>query len=1015
MAKKAKKTKSKIPYGLTISRSENKYTFKWSKGETYKDGQQVAYSLNSGKYKALKVSATATTVNTGTAIKAADYFPTAGKTKKLSKVKFRIRGNADSGSGKKKDHDTWSNWAYKEITLRPPSAPAIAFELDETLSNKGTFNWSLDTSSDSLCPFTDTIYQTAFGPTAEGPRWGAEVAGQSASGSLTNEETYPSGSSYSRWFRIRARGMAGESAFSEAQHIYALPARCDVSDALVEVSDGGYRITLNFDVMEDLALYPIDSVTPEYTFATPGAGMSVPYGASWTSAELTVGPTMRSVQFNTTETLQEDQMLFVRITTAHDKGTTTGSPYAVAVGGSYGTLKAPTISDASTDTSNNSVSITANTTSEVPDAQTIVWYQPAGAPMRCLGSAKSDTATSFKVDALASSDVFGVQNIVGTLTAGTTAAGNPDYTVSASLASAITWGTAPASVPKDVAATATGSDSALVTWSWSYSGAVSAVISWAQTKDAWESNEEPSSVTVSKLHAPEWNIIGLTAGVTWYFRVRFMTSDTSGGEWSEITDAATVNLSSAPTTPALTLSRTTITVGQTVTAGWAYASGDGTSQAHAEIWEMTVSSDGITPSALIAATDTEQQLIFSPEWADGTTHYLSVRLTSASGMTSGWAPVVAITVAPAASCTISATSLTYGYTVYDDDAKTESHTVTALEALPLSVTVTGAGNAGETTLAIERAESFRGARPDESTLDGFDGETIYLAMIHGAGTFTVVYDDLLGSLDDGAKYTLTATVTDDYGQTAEASQAFEVHWSHKAGIPGATVAADDGRLAVTITPTAPTDAADDDVCDIYRLSIDKPQLIYQGAAFGSSYVDPYPALGPEGGHRIVTRTASGCITADDVPAWYDTTADDADYLDDAAIIIDFDDGERVRIPYDISLDNTFDKDFESTQYLGGAVQGDWNPAVGRTLSIDADLILDAGDENVEKLRDLAVYSGLCHIRTSDGSSFAGNVDVQEKRTQRSPKMAITLSITRVDPEGTEAMTLEEWQEAEGME
>ena len=148
MAKKAKKTKSKIPYGLTISRSENKYTFKWSKGETYKDGQQVAYSLNSGKYKALKVSATATTVNTGTAIKAADYFPTAGKTKKLSKVKFRIRGNADSGSGKKKDHDTWSNWAYKEITLRPPSAPAITFELDDTLSNKGTFNWSLDTSSD---------------------------------------------------------------------------------------------------------------------------------------------------------------------------------------------------------------------------------------------------------------------------------------------------------------------------------------------------------------------------------------------------------------------------------------------------------------------------------------------------------------------------------------------------------------------------------------------------------------------------------------------------------------------------------------------------------------------------------------------------------------------------------------------------------------------------------------------------------------------------------------------------
>lgn len=331
----------------------------------------------------------------------------------------------------------------------------------------------------------------------------------------------------------------------------------------------------------------------------------------------------------------------------------------------------------------------------------------------------------------------------------------------------------------------------------------------------------------------------------------------------------------------------------------------------------------------------------------------------------------------------------------------------------MTVTVTGAGNAGETTLAIARAESFRGARPDESTLDGFEGETIYLASIHGEGEFTVIYDDLLGSLDDGAKYTLTATVTDDYGQTAEVSQTFEVHWSHKAGIPDATVAADNDRLAVTITPIAPTDAADDDVCDIYRLSIDKPQLIYEGASFGLSYVDPYPALGPEGGHRIVARTASGCITAGDVPAWYDTTADEKDYLGDAAIIIDFNYGERVRIPYDISLDNSFDKDFESTQYLGGAVQGDWNPAVGRSLTIDADLILDVNDENVEKLRDLAAYAGICHIRTSDGSSFAGNVDVQEKREQRSQKMAVTLSITRVDPEGTEAMTLEEWQEAEG--
>jgi hypothetical protein len=137
-----------------------------------------------------------------------------------------------------------------------------------------------------------------------------------------------------------------------------------------------------------------------------------------------------------------------------------------------------------------------------------------------------------------------------------------------------------------------------------------------------------------------------------------------------------------------------------------------------------------------------------------------------------------------------------------------------LEHLPIAATVTGAGDNGITTAAIVRAEDYHIYRPDDSEIDGYAGEQIVAMSQVGEDQMTITYDDLVGHLDEGAKYIIRFTVQDEYGQTASTEYRFRVNWAHSAGIPTATVKADKYQRMVMITPTAPMNYATGDVCDI---------------------------------------------------------------------------------------------------------------------------------------------------------------------------------------------------------
>ena len=320
----------------------------------------------------------------------------------------------------------------------------------------------------------------------------------------------------------------------------------------------------------------------------------------------------------------------------------------------------------------------------------------------------------------------------------------------------------------------------------------------------------------------------------------------------------------------------------------------------------------------------------------------------------------------------------------------------------MTLSVSGAGTGGMTTVSITRAGNCSIERPDGSVLDGFDGETIFTATYSGQlSSHNIRLEDITGRLDDGCAYWLTCTVYDELGQSVTNKQRFVVAWTHQAEAPTASVVID-GNIA-KITPTAPASFAEGDICEIYRLSKDKPELVVRGV-FGTTYVDPYPASG--GGYRVVDVTKNGDYMAATAPAWVDVAHDLVFY----GILFDFDEGEQISLPYNIELKNEFEKDFKRTRYLNGSLQGDWNAGVERDTTLTT-VIEKTDNVSMAAVRELAAYAGICHVRTPEGSSFDADVQVSESGEYSSALITYELKCQRIDPEGEAGMTLADWEES----
>lgn len=1010
MAKKnvTKKVTTKEPSGLSIKREGSNFIISWKIADSdYARGQQLQVRINGYKWEDISGVGVKTTTK-AYAITPADFFPNTSR--KLLNIDFRIRGwRKDEVKETSTTITTYtyrrSAWATKRYTIAKPNTPTLTATLSESEYNVTTFAWDTKgaTGTDATW-FTDVVYQTILVQNCQSGAssqnwsrsatgWGT-ASGLSATGSTSKTEVLANVSK-TRFFRVKARGPAGETDWRYAQHVYARPREAEITSLEVKDNTGGYQVTMKWKAANTKA-HPLDKAVVQYADVIPGPNMTCPSGANWNdvvSVKDTDGTTAAAFIIDTAPAL--DHAIFFRIMTEHDPYDTSRA-YCEPVTNSRVIAELTPPSNLSvTHISGKIYEVSATNNCEISDSHIVISVLkngssnvirkgviPAGStdPIRIKTSASTETGFSILAQAEAGSGGH------------------------RTLSDRVEWdsGQLPTR-PENLTLSDEGDGTVLATWTNTWDDTEGLELTWSRERNAWESTKEPESFSISG-DATRWYVADLEVG-TWYFRVR-ATGDSTVSPWSK---RKGINLAKRPAKPIASLSAGKIGLTGNVTVSWNYTNEDNTEQACAEICQATMNGSAVTSHApVIALVETAHSATIYAEdlgWTAGE-HHVCVRVTSSAGKTSYWSEPVTITVADPPTATISATSLT-NMTIVDDGV---TRTVKALTAMPFTVTVTGADAGGITTVSVERAETYHMDRPNGDEFDGYDEETIAIIRQTGDAQISISDDDLLGRLDDGAKYRIVAEVTDSFGQSARVTMDFEVHWSHQAVIPTATIQMDNSAMIAKITPIQPTGAATGDVCDIYRLSADKPELIFEGASWGTTYVDPYPTIGEFGGHRVVLRTANGdYITQDNQPAWTDYDSGDGDIieLEHPAAVIDFG-GNQAVLTWNMKVNSNWDKDFTETQYLGGTVQGDWNAAVSRKTTIGATVLKDENPELIRVMRRLADYAGICHVRTPEGSSFAADVQVTETS---GPKYAVfSLAVTRIDPEGFDGMTLAQWEE-----
>lgn len=1054
------------PGGLTVSRAGLKFTLNWKiRDKDYGNGQQFQYAIftTQKKYESAlsfikqgftltsgvtwhSVSVGASATKGSFTLAASSYFPTAKKPY-LAGIIFRVRGNRKAYKEKEKYKDSkgktkyrdvtinpgWSAWAYKGLDIVAPATPTVGIAWSEEYINRTTFSWNCGTEAQNA-PYTRCVYQTVTildynGKVENIPGW-KSAADNNVTGRVSStyrDEPDLADKNLTRAYRIKAIGPGGASAWGYAKHPYGAPesavnVTCETTR---NEATGSYHLVIGWTAPNSVA-NPITKTTAEYLIAEPGGTVeteqglvpSVPSQAQWEPFPATKDTNgANAFSFDLQETLGDDECLWVHVVTTHDNHDTPSE----AVLAAKGVLQKPTITNLDTEASTHRAELTIQAGTSVPGAFHAITYQPAdGSENADAGKIigiipNGSTVAQIQCPTWTKTPAFRVYAVLGEVTESYTRAedGVTFYTLNEVMTSEAesSGGNVP-KAPENVRASQIGTSNTIqALWDVIWNEATGAEVSWADHEDAWYSTEPPQTFDVENLKESRLNITGLELGKIWYIRVRLYQTNTGGTNiYGPYSDIVPVDLSTVPAVPDLQISDEDgiiAATGSTV-ASWVYVSADGTRQKAATLAEVTYDENEEPVYTRLLGLTTQQQATLNAEalgWTNGTQHQIAVQVVSESGNPSKWSAPVTITIADAITCTLTERSGFQTETIDDIEQL-------ALKSLPITLTYTGAGTGGQTNVTIERAEDYELDGPDDKTHNTFEGAAIAEIQQAGEAEIEIGLEALRAmgtSFDDGCHYRVIASVQDAAGQTAEAEPwEFIVHWNKQASVPGGTAEVVDG--IGHITPQASEDGNADDTVDIYRLSADKPVLIVKGGTFGTEYIDPYPTLNEFGGYRIVTVTAYGdYITEANEMAWTDIRTDN----DSLFQYIDFD-GNQLELKYNAELSNTWNKQFTATHYLGGSIRGDWLEGTQQEAGVNGIVLRDIDQDTYRTLRSLGDFAGICHVRTTDGSNFTANVNVQSGSTYNSPghPESVTLTITKVDNPREDGMTLAEWQTEE---
>lgn len=548
----------------------------------------------------------------------------------------------------------------------------------------------------------------------------------------------------------------------------------------------------------------------------------------------------------------------------------------------------------------------------------------------------------------------------------------------------------------------------------SYNGTT---LSWSTDQDVWRSNSDPDKFEMTDnkwkdetsqasgfANSCSVKIKGLDESTTYYFRARRYDSndESSYSGWSEGVVACKTG-----TTPAgVTLTAPpSVAYGKSLTVAWVVG-GERAQTAWQVISREEVEEEGetVTKELVIASGNdaTTSYIIPADYLADK--EQITLQVKAATGGDFYGSNLCSIAIKQAPTITIS-------------DTASSDTTGRIITTLPWTFDVKGQEGTQLSCRLVARGVTS--AMPDY-TQEQYEGDIIYSdsAIITGTTddsglvTNTIELPNTM-QLIDGAQYTLyviptydgitgdeispswTYTTTED--ENAETPVTMEVttsdytvDWEHKAAASeDVVVVTDASTLTATITPQAPTGAAEGDLCAIYRVTPNGVYLIADNVTFGSSVIDKWAPYGSgELTYRVATKTDLGD---------YDWV--DVEYgLTGKMLRIDWA-ANSVLLPYNIAINDSWEKDYEGITYLDGSRSGYWNEGATHSASLSTDIIKVTDAATDRLLRNLAQYTGSVFVRTPNGQAYEGNISVSLDLSYDSAAVAVSL-----DTEETECIT-----------
>ena len=329
------------------------------------------------------------------------------------------------------------------------------------------------------------------------------------------------------------------------------------------------------------------------------------------------------------------------------------------------------------------------------------------------------------------------------------------------------------------------------------------------------------------------------------------------------------------------------------------------------------------------------------------------------------------------------------------DKPTCSVSMSTITAQPASFTVT-TNNPGATLLCTLKSMGITQQLPDGQK-NQLPGDVVWTSAVNpvwtGSGSSYTTTVTMPSSIDfvQGGRYRIYVKAVEPVAGLAS-SQSYstaKVNWTNQAVSPSSSIVVtpDATNRCVTITLAAPTSGRSSDAYDIYRKTPTGYDLIAYGMARNATVIDRFAPYGKDAElyYRIALRTVDGDIKYNDYA--YSMAVD----------VLRFDwFGGSIELPYNLEFSESWSKSFESRKHVDGSVNGYWDKAVELKGSYTTDVIRLDDLSQYDILCKLGEYPGAVFCRTVNGMAFQCDVQTRKLATSyRAQTVAVQLDITRV--------------------